>query len=47
MQKNMTTEESTERYVEIYNFWQNLPNAAPPSQELIDKKIEEFKIVES
>jgi len=47
MQKSMTPEEASERYVEIYNFWQNIPNMAPPSQELIDQKIEEFKIVES
>jgi len=47
MQKNMTSDDPSEKYLDIYNYWQNLPNLAPPSQELIDQKIEEFKIVES
>jgi len=47
MQKTMTPEESTEKYVEMYNIWQNLPNEAPPSQDIIDQLINEFKLVES
>ena len=43
----MTSDDPSEKYLDIYNYWQNLPNLAPPSQELIDQKIEEFKIVES
>ena len=42
----MTPEEASDKYVELYNFWQNLPNAAPPSQEEVTQKIEQFKIVE-
>jgi len=42
----MATEESVEKYVELYNFWQNLPENAPPTQDIIEQKIQEFLLVE-
>jgi len=47
MQDTMTPEDASEKYNELYNFWQNLPNGAPPSQEELDMRIEQFTTVES
>jgi len=47
MEKVETFDDASSKYDEIYVFWQNLPNEAPPSQEIIDQKITEFKTVEN